>query len=42
MYGYKNSTAGHVFTIIGLIYLYIPFMIGPLYTAMINMPKNLI
>ncbi len=40
MYGYKNSTFGHIFTIIGLVYLYIPFMLAPLYIALVNMPKN--
>jgi spermidine/putrescine transport system permease protein len=42
MYGYKNSTFGIIFTIIGLVYLYIPFMLAPLYTSLVNMPKNLI
>jgi len=41
-FGYANSTFGNVWTIIGLIYLYLPFMLAPLYTTMCNMPKNLI
>ena len=40
--GYSNSTFGHIFTIIGLTYIYIPFMILPLYNVLEDMPKNLI
>ena len=40
--GYNNSTYGHIFTVIGLVYIYIPFMILPLYTVLDDMPKNLI
>lgn len=42
MNGYKNSTFGDIYTIIGLIYLYIPFMLSPLYSTLITMPKNLL
>lgn len=38
----QNSTYGDIFTILGLTYLYIPFMIMPLYTALETLPKNLI
>lgn len=41
-YGYSNATYGDIFTIIGLTYLYIPFMILPLYSVLEDMPKNLI
>lgn len=40
--GYENSTSGEIFTIIGLVYLYTPFMILPLYNTLIELPKNLI
>lgn len=40
--GYPNSTYGHIFTIIGLIYIYIPFMILPIYNILDGMPKNII
>lgn len=40
--GYDNSTFGHIWTIIGLVYLYLPFMIMPLYSVLNDMPKNLI
>lgn len=40
--GYSNSTYGHVFTVIGLVYIYIPFMILPIYNVLDDMPKNLI
>jgi len=40
--GYSNSTYGHIFTVIGLVYIYIPFMILPLYNVLSDMPKNLI
>lgn len=40
--GYSNSTFGHIFTVIGLTYIYIPFMILPLYNVLEGMPKNLI
>ncbi len=42
MNGYENSTTGEIFTIIGLVYLYTPFMILPLYNTLIELPKNLI
>ena len=40
--GYSNSTYGHIFTVIGLVYIYIPFMILPLYNVLDDMPKNLV
>lgn len=40
--GYSNSTFGHIFTIIGMVYIYIPFMILPLYNVLSDMPKNLV
>lgn len=40
--GYSNSTFGHIFTIIGLTYIYIPFMILPIYNVLDDMPKNLV
>ncbi|MDR2829216.1 MAG: ABC transporter permease [Mycoplasmataceae bacterium] len=40
--GFQNSTFGHIWTVIGLVYLYIPFMLAPLYTTMINIPPNLV
>jgi len=40
--GVSNSTFGHIFTIIGLVYIYIPFMILPIYNVLNDMPKNLI
>ncbi|WP_081794284.1 ABC transporter permease [Mycoplasmoides pirum] len=35
-----NSTYGDGYTIIGICYVYIPFLILPLYSVLINMPKN--
>lgn len=40
--GALNSTYGHLYTIIGIIYLYIPYMMIPLYNSLENMPKNLV
>ena len=40
--GYQNSTYGNIFTIIGLVYLYLPFMILPIFNVLEDMPKNLI
>lgn len=40
--GYENSTYGDIFTIIGLVYIYLPFMILPIFNVMNDMPKNLI
>jgi spermidine/putrescine transport system permease protein len=42
MYGVDNSTYGNIYTIIGLVYLYVPFMIMPIYSVLIDMPNNLI
>ncbi|WP_052663975.1 ABC transporter permease [Mycoplasmoides alvi] len=35
-----NSTYGDGYTIIGICYVYLPFMILPLYSILSNMPKN--
>ena len=40
--GYQNSTYGNLYTIIGLVYLYLPFMILPIYNVLLDMPKNLV
>jgi spermidine/putrescine transport system permease protein len=40
--GHDNSTYGHIWTIIGLVYLYLPFMIMPLYSVLNDMPRNLV
>ena len=40
--GYQNSTYGNIYTVIGLVYLYLPFMILPIYNVLLDMPKNLI
>ena len=40
--GYQNSTYGNIFTVIGLVYIYLPFMIIPIYNVLEDMPKNLI
>lgn len=37
-----NSTYGDIYTIIGLVYLFAPFMIMPIYTALDTLPRNLI
>ncbi|MDE6289605.1 MAG: ABC transporter permease, partial [Ureaplasma sp.] len=40
--GEINSTYGDIFTIIGLVYLYLPFTMIPLYNSLEILPKNLI
>ena len=40
--GYQNSTYGDIFTILGLVYIYLPFMILPIFNVLQDMPKNLI
>lgn len=40
--GHANSTFGHIFTIIGMVYIYIPFMILPIYNVLSDMPRNLV
>ena len=40
--GFSNSTSGDIFTVIGLVYIYVPFMIMPIYNVLKDMPKNLI
>ena len=40
--GYQNSTYGNIFTVIGLVYIYLPFMILPIFNILEDMPKNLI
>lgn len=37
-----NATYGDIFTIIGLVYLYMPFMLIPLYNSLSIFPRNLI
>ena len=38
----QNSTYGDIYTILGLTYIYLPFMIIPLYNSLNTIPKNLI
>ena len=40
--GYSNSTYGHIFTIIGIVYMNLPFMILAVFNVLDGMPKNLI
>lgn len=40
--GYSNSTYEHVFTIIGIVYMNLPFMILAVFNVLDGMPKNLI
>lgn len=40
--GALNSTYGDFFTIIGIVYLYIPYMMIPIYNCLEQLPKNLI
>lgn len=40
--GYQNSTYGNIWTVIGLVYVYLPFMVLPIYNTLQDMPKNLI
>ncbi|MGL4947913.1 MAG: ABC transporter permease [Mycoplasma sp.] len=40
--GAINSTYGDIYTIIGIVYLYIPYMMIPLYSTMEQLPSNLI
>ena len=40
--GYSNSTYGHIFTIIGIVYMNLPFMILAIFNVLNEMPKNLI
>ncbi len=42
MGGSINATHGDIFTILGLTYLYLPFMMMPIYTTLESMPRNLI
>ncbi len=42
MNGALNSTFGPIYTIIGIVYLYIPYMMIPLYVSLEGMPRNLI
>lgn len=39
--GEINSTFGHMYTVIGLTYIYLPFMMIPLYNALTTMPRNI-
>ncbi|WP_031488790.1 ABC transporter permease [Ureaplasma canigenitalium] len=40
--GEINSTYGHIFTIMGLTYVYLPFMMLPIYNTLTVMPRNII
>ena len=40
--GYPNSTFGDIYSILGLSYIYLPFMALPLYNTLSTMPKNLV
>lgn len=40
--GEINSTYGDIYVIIAIVYLYIPYMIIPLYNSLEQLPKNLI
>lgn len=40
--GIINSTYGDIYVIIAIVYLYIPYMIIPLYNTLEQLPKNLI
>ncbi|MGL4951475.1 MAG: ABC transporter permease [Mycoplasma sp.] len=40
--GALNSTYGDIFTIIGIVYLYIPYMMIPIYNTLEQLPQNLI
>lgn len=40
--GALNSTYGDIYTIIGIVYLYIPFMMIPLYNTLEQLPQNLL
>ncbi|MDC4183521.1 ABC transporter permease [Mycoplasma bradburyae] len=40
MFGEANSTFGDGWTLLGLVYIFMPFMILPIYTVLISMPKN--
>lgn len=42
MNGALNSTYGDIYSIIGIVYLYIPYMMIPLYTCLEQLPSNLI
>ncbi|WP_222702326.1 ABC transporter permease [Ureaplasma diversum] len=41
IHGEINSTYGHMYTVIGLTYIYLPFMMLPLYNTLTTMPKNI-
>ncbi len=40
--GAINSTYGDIYTVIGIVYFYIPFMMMPLYNTLEQLPQNLI
>lgn len=40
--GEINSTYGDIYTLIGIVYLYLPYMIIPLYNSLDQLPKNII
>ncbi len=40
--GQINSTYGDIYSILGIIYLYLPYMIIPLYNALEELPRNIV
>ncbi|ADC31297.1 ABC-type spermidine/putrescine transport system permease component I [Mycoplasmoides gallisepticum str. F] len=40
IFGEANSTFGDGWSLLGLVYIFMPFMILPIYTVLISMPKN--
>lgn len=40
--GYSNSTYGDIYTLIGMVYIYVPFMLLPLYSSLTSMPVSLV
>lgn len=40
--GEINSTYGDIYVILAIVYLYIPYMVVPIYNALEQMPKNLL
>lgn len=42
LHGQQNSTFGHGYTLLGLVYIYLPFAIIPIYTVLEQLPRNII
>nr|WP_211231648.1 ABC transporter permease [[Mycoplasma] imitans] len=40
IFGEANSTFGDGWSLLGMVYIFMPFMILPIYTVLISMPKN--